>query len=1476
MIFIHGGGQAVTAPMVEALSALGVEVFSTDGVGCSTATGISASSLSDLCAHIGQVAPGRGLVIMTAGLQIDAHLLETVAAELDRSSEQLQVATAFSNARPGLNPYAGLPGVDELDDAAAPIALLSRPRRYRLNEWPTHFAALSAAAVRQLAEPGTDTRTAVGRLNRAGGTLELFESWFVRDTARPLSRGHDLEPHETPRAAAWGHLGERLRAWAGADQLLDLPLPGQPCPTTLHITHSWGGGVATWVAAMIQSDDGVHLQLRSEAAESGQGAGQKLGLYLGNRLAVALDEWWLQPAVHVTDTNNPQYRAILDDIMRRFGIDRVIISSLVGHSLDAFDTGLPTIQVLHDHFPAWPLLAVHPNQYDGDLEAALEDPRATEPFGAIPAEDWRDLAWAYAQCSKTATLVAPSQSVVDIQSSLDATWAKRDIRVIGHGMPPLPGAAPVAPRDRSDGRLRLVVAGRVQDGKGARLLEQAIAPLTALAQVYLVGTGKGGERFFGRAGVNVIIDYRREDLPTLMADIGPHLALLPSVVPETFNYTLSELQALGIPTLATRLGSFPERIIHGETGWLFRPSADDLVEQLESLAADRSAIDAVRANLVNVSPTTMTTMVADYRALLPASMPSHHERSTRPATPADIEAGAWRDLAGRRSADIASTESERQALADEVRQRTAWAETEKRQRAAEAVLFKKQIAELQAQLDTRARQVAEAEDELITRARHIEFLDRDIVRLTQSLEQLRDEHAAVLGSHSWRLTAPLRVSRRVLANARRARAWNPARWPWLTAQLWRNLSTAGLGGTLRRMQHFESRPAPVIAPPTVKPLRPVTDTSQPVTAPAAVPCSDTPRVSIIIPAYRHFEATAACLASLAETRCDAAIEIIVADDASGDDSVDKLAGVEGLRLIAAEDNLGFIGNCNRAAEQARGEFVCFLNNDTEVLDGWLDALLDTFERFPDTGIAGARLVYPDGTLQECGGLIFSDGSGWNYGRGDDPSRPEYQYPRECDYVSGACLLVHRDLWQELGGFDSHYAPAYYEDTDLAFRVRERGLKVYVQPAATVIHHEGVSSGTDIGSGVKRYQAVNREKFLERWADELAQLPAPLSGPEDRAGLRRARDHRLRGRVLLVDAYTPEPDQDSGSVRLTALMRCLRDMGYGVTFFADNRAHAGRYTQALQADGIETWYDPWLRSPGDFLREHGADFGHIIVSRHYVAVHYLAACRKWAPGAKFIFDTVDLHYLREQRLAELEDSTALKQTARMTRRAELAVIRDADATIVVSDVERGVLAEDAPGCPVFILSNIHEVRGHGAGFEAREDLYFVGGYQHPPNIDAATWFVEDIWPRVRAELPDVRFHLVGSKATPEVEALGTHEGVRFHGFVDSLDPFLDGCRLSVAPLRYGAGVKGKVNQAMAHGQPVVATSVAIEGIHAEDGRDVLVADDAEAFAAAVVRLYRDPSLWQSVADGGIANVEANFSTEAARRDVETLFGALDKA
>ncbi len=628
-------------------------------------------------------------------------------------------------------------------------------------------------------------------------------------------------------------------------------------------------------------------------------------------------------------------------------------------------------------------------------------------------------------------------------------------------------------------------------------------------------------------------------------------------------------------------------------------------------------------------------------------------------------------------------------------------------------------------------------------------------------------------------------------------------------------------------------------------------------APFALATSESPRASVVIPVYNQFAHTLGCLRALAAHPPHAALEIIVVDDGSSDLTAVALAQVTGLRYHRRENNGGFIAACNDGAMLARGEFVVFLNNDTLPQPGWLDALLATFRHHPDTGLAGAQLLYPDGRLQEAGGVVFADGSGWNYGRFESPEAPRHAFVRDADYCSGAAIAIPRALFLQMGGFDTRYSPAYYEDTDLAFAVRSAGLEVRYQPESRVVHLEGATSGTDITQGPKAYQVRNQAIFANKWRDVL--IGQPIAGScADIAAL-----SRYPRTVLLIDALTPRSDRDSGSLRLVNLMRMLREEGAHVVFLPADRRHDGAYTRTLQQLGVEVWYSPFATRLPAWLREHGARFDSVLVCRHYVMREMLPLLRRHASQARLVFDTVDLHYLRERRGAELAHDPALARAAARTRSLELDVIARCDATLVVSEVERELLSHDAPQARVEVLSNLHRIGGQGLPFDQRRDVMFVGGFRHPPNVDAVCWFVEAVWPLLRAREPALQFHCIGGDVSTEVAALAAQPGVIVHGHVPDLTPYLAGVRLSVAPLRYGAGVKGKVNQPMAHGQPVVATTCAIEGMHLRPGLDVLVADAAADFAEAVLRGYHDTALWQQLAANGRANVERHFSLDAGR-------------
>jgi len=1200
-------------------------------------------------------------------------------------------------------------------------------------------------------------------------------------------------------------------------------------PVILHVLHGWGGGAERWVRDFAAADTAAHhLVLVARGSFARRRHGEWLELHDGTRAGPPLRRWPLPRPIADTALADPTVAALLADLVRTHCVDAVVVSSLIGHSLDVLRTGLPTTCVVHDHYPLWPVL----HRDFGDPALAFDDAQRAADLAATGADrefaerdpaHWRRLRDGFvdALLQARATLVAPSRSALANQLRLAPELAALPVHVVPHGLAPWPQGTVRVDAAPARERLRLVVAGRVREGKGARLLAAALPRLREHAELFLLGAGADAHALFGERDVHVLLDYRREELPTLLARLQPDAALLLPTVAETFSYTLSELRSLGVPVIATRVGALAERIEDGRDGFLVEPGADAVVARVAALATGREALARVRTAADDAGTT--AAMATAWHAVLrltprpPLRYPLAHADATL--------------LESAQAADALRRTRDR---ADVLARELATARRESERRGDWGHALDRELAQLRREFEQRTRWALE--------------LDRE-------LQDVKPRYEQVLASTSWRITAPLRSLAARLRHLRAALAFRSAQVRSAFARTRGSLAQRGFAGTLARIaQELRGSGPPRPRATCVEPRDDAT--------PFSVPTSDAPRVSIVIPVYDKVAYTLACLRSLGEHAGDVPFEVIVVDDGSGDATPQRLAGIGGIRALRNPRNLGFIGSCNAGAAAARGEYLLFLNNDTVVTAGWLDALVRCIETAPDAGLVGAKLVYPDGRLQEAGGIVFDDGSGWNVGRFEDPDDPRYSFRREVDYCSGAAILLRRDLFERLGRFDARYAPAYYEDTDLAFAVRAAGLKVYVEPASVVVHFEGITSGTDLAGGVKRYQVVNRETFVAKWKDALARQPKPGTP------ITLAATHRARRRVLVVDATTPMPDHDSGSLRMVNLMRVFADLGWQASFLPENRLFVERYTPALQALGVEALYAPYAQDPVRLLRERGREFDLVVLSRHYVAASFLGLVRLHAPQARIAFDTVDLHYLREQRAAELAGDEALARHAGATRAQELRLVRESDVTLVVSPVERDLLARDAPGARVEVLSNVHEVHGCRRPFAERRDLVFVGGFQHPPNTDAVEWFVREVFPQLRIALPGVRFHVIGSRVPESIRALAD-EQVVVHGFVEDIMPYMDGCRVSVAPLRYGAGVKGKVNMAMSCGLPVVATPVAVEGMHVAAGSDVLVAEDAAAFAAAVVRLYRDEALWNTLSANGLANVERHFSFAAARAAVQRL-------
>lgn len=628
--------------------------------------------------------------------------------------------------------------------------------------------------------------------------------------------------------------------------------------------------------------------------------------------------------------------------------------------------------------------------------------------------------------------------------------------------------------------------------------------------------------------------------------------------------------------------------------------------------------------------------------------------------------------------------------------------------------------------------------------------------------------------------------------------------------------------------------------------------------------ADNPLVSFLLILRNKPELSLLAIESVAEF-AGVPYELILVDNGSGQPSQALLDRIDGAEIIRNQDNVGFGPACMQAAQVARGEFLCFLNNDALLTQGAVSAALANFESAA-VGAVGGKVLLADGSLQEAGSIIWSDGSAFGYGRGDDPELPQYNFRRPVDYCSAVFLITRRQLFHELGGFDPEFAPAYYEDTDYCMKLWKRSLPVIYEPQARIKHYEAATSGGVESAAV--LMLAHQAKFQRKWSRELE--AHYRNDPQNTIAARIAA--AAPGlRIIYIDDRLPQRLLGAGFPRSNDVLRQLVKFGHHVTCASltfplvedkqrDIPPEVEQFDACLSREELVQDYFPaadlvWVSRPHN-LKVFTTHYPGILQKRNFVLVY----------DAEAIFS--ERMQAQSALLGKaIQPAESLEPTG---PEEEFLLAKTADAVVVVSERDRETMLANGIG-RVLVVGHRLPVIPSSSDFDQRSTFLFVGSIHgtENPNADSIRYFCDQIWPAIYQRTGAV-LEIAGYR-TDTLSTLTRDGSVRVLGAVKDLEPLYDHARVFIVPTRYAAGIPFKAHEAAAHGLPMVVSELIHKQLQWEEGSDYLVGRDAAQFADGCVRLYSDRELWSKIRSNAIKRVENELSPQVFRDAVEGVLG-----
>ncbi|CAD5929182.1 O-antigen biosynthesis protein RfbC [Planktothrix tepida] len=641
------------------------------------------------------------------------------------------------------------------------------------------------------------------------------------------------------------------------------------------------------------------------------------------------------------------------------------------------------------------------------------------------------------------------------------------------------------------------------------------------------------------------------------------------------------------------------------------------------------------------------------------------------------------------------------------------------------------------------------------------------------------------------------------------------------------------------------------------------------------PRVENPEISIIIILYNRAELTLSCLTSLIRNSFQS-FELILVDNNSTDTTRQLLKQINGAKIILNEQNLHYLLACNQASKIAQGNYLLFLNNDTQILGDSISSAFNTIKSSKDIGAVGGKLILPDGTLQEAGSIIWQDGTCLGYGRGDSPNAPQYLFQRSVDYCSAAFLLTPRDLFLQLGGFDEDYQPAYYEETDYCIRLQKIGKKIIYDPNVNILHYEFASSShTGSSDHAIALMEKNQQLLKQKHKDWFkSQYPCDLKN----LIFARTQAREKQKRLLYIDDRIPHPWVGSGYTRSHSILSHLVKLGYSITFYPGDLRYLEDWS-TIYADipqTVEIMRGYGLVMLEDFLRERQGYYDLVFVSRPHNIKHLNSILVKenFLNSAKIIYDAEAIFSIRDYEYKRLNKINFTEEERQKAITEEIKLAKNSHHIITVSPQEKQQFIQQGY-TNLSILGHTFSPYPTPKPFAERQNLIFVGSIYEleSPNADSLLWLTHEIFPLIQNQLDQtIELIIIGNNTVEEIKQKINNlnnSSIKLLGKVDDLIPFYNQARLFVAPTRYAAGIPHKVHEAAAYGLPIVTTSLIAQQLGWNAEIELLVADDPVNFAQQCVKLYQDSNLWNKLRKNALNRVEIECSATVFSEKLDSI-------